>query len=51
MNREKYMSYLLKKYVPKNYKNKSYSWKEFKRRHKIINYLFHKKFKGVNYEN
>ncbi len=44
MNADKYMSYLLKKYLPKNYEGKEYSWKEFKRRHKIIDYLFYKKF-------
>ena len=49
MEEKRYMSYLLKKYVPK--KSKSYSWKEFIRRHKIIDYLFNKKFKkGVMYE-
>jgi len=44
MNADKYMSYLLKKYLPKNYEGKEYSWKEFERRHKIIDYLFYKKF-------
>ena len=45
-----YMSYLLKKCLPKNYetreifKGTSYSWEEFERRHKIVDYLYNRKF-------
>ena len=39
-----YMSYLLKKCLPKNYDGKSYSWEEFERRHKIVDYLYNRKF-------
>ena len=35
-----YMLYLLKKCLPKNYDGKSYSWEEFERRHKIVDYLY-----------
>ena len=48
---KEYMSYLLRKCLPKNYETKeifkgtSYSWKEFERRHKIVDYLFIRKFR------
>lgn len=48
---KEYMSYLLRKCLPKNYETKeifkgtSYSWKEFERRHKIVDYLFMRKFR------
>ena len=44
---QKYMSCLLKKCFPENYNGRSYSWKEFERRHKIVDYLFNRKFPNL----